>query len=401
MGNLEGLIQCQSKSTLGTFWHEKTYLGGCLIDAGGQKLEKVTYRNCSEDREPNSQPLQEIPFMDIDYAAQEHITYHCVLKEIQLLLAEVWVEGPKLPFELLSSCIQPGDCLTPKAPNSCAEATAPKEKAAAMAIAQLRTPSSYSPPSATAPLPFTTACCSPSRVPSSAGHWKRVRGLRIASGSGRGLALTLADTSEGLKEIRDCCTIWKWKEFDVNYLVKGKGPPLLLVHGFGASVGHWRRNIGVLSECYTVYALDLLGFGASDKPPGFAYTMEGWAQLILDFLDEVIKKPTVLVGNSVGSLAYLVRGLVLLNCAGGMNNKAVVDDWRIKLLLPLLWLFDFLLSQRVIASALLSVLNKVYGNKDAVDEDLIEIIKGPADDKGALDAFVSLSLALQGQILCL
>lgn len=39
------------------------------------------------------------------------------------------------------------------------------------------------------------------------------------------------------------------------------------------------RNIGVLSECYTVYALDLLGFGASDKPPGFAYTMEGWAQV--------------------------------------------------------------------------------------------------------------------------
>lgn len=85
---------------------------------GGQKLEKVTYRNCSEDREPNAQPLQEIPFMVIDYAAQEHITYHVVLKEIQLLLAEVRVEGPKLPLELLSSCIQPGDCLTPKAPNS-------------------------------------------------------------------------------------------------------------------------------------------------------------------------------------------------------------------------------------------------------------------------------------------
>lgn len=48
----------------------------------------------------------------------------------------------------------------------------------------------------------------------------------------------------------------------------------------------------------------------------------------------------------------LVRGLVLLNCAGGMNNKAVVDDWRIKLLFPLLWLVDFLLKQRGIASAI-------------------------------------------------
>ena len=56
----------------------------------------------------------------------------------------------------------------------------------------------------------------------------------------------------------------------------------------------------------------------------------------------------------------LVRGLVLLNCAGGMNNKAIVDDWRIKLLLPLLWLFDFLLNQRIIASALFERVKKRY-----------------------------------------
>lgn len=39
------------------------------------------------------------------------------------------------------------------------------------------------------------------------------------------------------------------------------------------------RNIGVLSEGYTVYAIDLLGFGDSDKPEGFAYTMEVWSQV--------------------------------------------------------------------------------------------------------------------------
>ncbi|KAF5450036.1 hypothetical protein F2P56_030418 [Juglans regia] len=98
--------------------------------------------------------------------------------------------------------------------------------------------------------------------------------------------------------------------------------------------------------------------------------METWAQLILDFLKEIVQKPTVLVGNSVGSLACviaasessrsLVQGLVLLNCAGGMNNKAIVDDWRIKLLVPLLWLFDFLLSQRGIASTIFENVRKRY-----------------------------------------
>ncbi|KAL2325356.1 hypothetical protein Fmac_024414 [Flemingia macrophylla] len=70
-------------------------------------------------------------------------------------------------------------------------------------------------------------------------------------------------------------------------------------------------NIKTLAQNYTVYAIDLFGFGASDKPPGFQYTMETWAQLILDFLNEVIQKPTVLIGNSVGSLACLIAASAL------------------------------------------------------------------------------------------
>lgn len=220
------------------------------------------------------------------------------------------------------------------------------------------------------------------------------------------------------REIKHKCQTWQWKGHAINYFVlhaadsssSQSNPPLLLVHGFGASIAHWRRNITTLAQTNTVYAIDLLGFGDSDKPAGFAYTMESWAQLLLDFLDEIVQKPTVLIGNSVGSLACviaasesnqtLVRGLVLLNCSGGMNNKAIVDDWRIKLLLPLLWLVDFLLKQRQIASAIFgrvkerdnlrNILLAVYGNKESVDEELVEIIKGPADDDGALDAFVSI-----------
>lgn len=56
----------------------------------------------------------------------------------------------------------------------------------------------------------------------------------------------------------------------------------------------------------------------------------------------------------------LIRGLVLLNCSGGMNNKAIVDDWRIKLLFPLLLLIDFLLKQRGIASAIFKRVKERY-----------------------------------------
>lgn len=64
--------------------------------------------------------------------------------------------------------------------------------------------------------------------------------------------------------------------------------------------------------------------------------------------------------NVLESNKGLVRGLVLLNCSGGMNNKAIVDDWRIKLLFPLLLLIDFLLKQRPIASFIFERVRQRY-----------------------------------------
>lgn len=82
-----------------------------------------------------------------------------------------------------------------------------------------------------------------------------------------------------------------------------------------------------------VYAIDLVGFGASDKPV-LQYTIELWAELIDDFLAEFTPgTPPVVIGNSIGSLSCLaaaalaaerqqqLAGLVLLNSAGAMNNK--------------------------------------------------------------------------------
>ncbi|KAK7391803.1 hypothetical protein VNO78_20225 [Psophocarpus tetragonolobus] len=142
----------------------------------------------------------------------------------------------------------------------------------------------------------------------------------LSNGKGDRTSVILSSTSTTstpasateVENIKQRCLTWQWKgQYSINYFVSSEQlhanhPPLLLVHGFGASLPHWRRNIKTLAQNYTVYAIDLLGFGASDKPPGFQYTMETWSQLILDFLNEVIQKPTVLIGNSVGSLACVI-----------------------------------------------------------------------------------------------
>lgn len=101
---------------------------------------------------------------------------------------------------------------------------------------------------------------------------------------------------------------YPWKDGDIFYLVKGnrESKPLLLIHGFGpgASSYEWRKNVDALAENFRVYALDLLGYGLSDRP-AIDYTAETYADLISDFLREVIGKPAVVVARGE-TCAYVV-----------------------------------------------------------------------------------------------
>lgn len=123
---------------------------------------------------------------------------------------------------------------------------------------------------------------------------------------------------------------WTWQDHTIRYTVQGQGKPVLLIHGFGASIGHWQKNIPVLAEKgYRVFAIDLLGFGGSDKPP-LDYTLELWQDQLVAFWQAHINEPTIFVGNSIGGLISLMMladhpdlsaGGILLNCAGGLNHR--------------------------------------------------------------------------------
>lgn len=101
---------------------------------------------------------------------------------------------------------------------------------------------------------------------------------------------------------------YPWKDGGIFYIVKGnrESKPLLLVHGFGpgASSYEWRKNVDALAEHFRVYALDLLGYGLSDRP-AIDYTAETYADLISDFLREVIGKPAVVVARGE-TCAYVI-----------------------------------------------------------------------------------------------
>ena len=86
--------------------------------------------------------------------------------------------------------------------------------------------------------------------------------------------MTAADGSTPLTMLPPPVTrdrYWYWRGWRIHYQVmpattpQPHQPPILLLHGFGASLEQWRDNARVLAQSRTVYALDLLGVGGSQK----------------------------------------------------------------------------------------------------------------------------------------
>jgi pimeloyl-ACP methyl ester carboxylesterase len=79
-----------------------------------------------------------------------------------------------------------------------------------------------------------------------------------------------------------------------------------------------------------VYAIDLLGYGYSDKPdprgqaPNSLYTFETWGQQVLDFCDEIVNDSAFLICNSVGGI-YIHNSQILI---GYINSYLVYCDSR-------------------------------------------------------------------------
>lgn len=216
--------------------------------------------------------------------------------------------------------------------------------------------------------------------------------------------LTIASITEKLT--------WNWQGHQIQYTVMGTGRPLVLLHGFGASIGHWRKNIPVLAAGgYRVFALDLLGFGGSDKPP-LNYSMELWHQLLQDFWNAHVQAPAVWIGNSIGALLSLMvaadtpemaSGAVLINCAGGLNHRPSELNFPLGLVMGG---FTKLVSSPVTGPFLFNrirqkhrikkTLRQVYRNREAVTDELVDLLYGPSCDRGAQQVFASILTAPPG-----
>ncbi|MBW1794406.1 MAG: alpha/beta hydrolase [Deltaproteobacteria bacterium] len=86
----------------------------------------------------------------------------------------------------------------------------------------------------------------------------------------------------------------------VHYIRKGRGRPLILIHGIFSSSFVWHKNIEDLSNFFDVIALDLKGYGYSDKPADGKYSREDFRQFLIGFMDAIQVKKATIVGHSWG-----------------------------------------------------------------------------------------------------
>jgi pimeloyl-ACP methyl ester carboxylesterase len=110
------------------------------------------------------------------------------------------------------------------------------------------------------------------------------------------------------------------------YSEQGKGPPVLLIHGFGASTFTWRHIAPELAKTHRVIAVDLKGFGQSDKPFDGRYSVYDQAELLAQLIEDKDLRNLTLVGHSFGGGVALLLALEANQRLDGRITRLVLLD---------------------------------------------------------------------------
>lgn len=218
-----------------------------------------------------------------------------------------------------------------------------------------------------------------------------------------------------------CDRFWTWRNYQICYRAAGlertsETLAVVLIHGFGASAGHWRKNILALADVCRVYAIDLIGFGASDKPhpTESPYTFETWGSQVADFVREIVGGEAILIGNSIGAVVAmqtailapeLVTKTILINCSLRLlqEQKQLTLPWieraganAMQNILGVRAIAKFFFNQVRRPLTVRNILKQAYVRHEAVTDELVEMLLKPARDERAVDVFIAFVRYSQG-----
>ncbi len=190
---------------------------------------------------------------------------------------------------------------------------------------------------------------------------------------------------------------------NIRYWVLGKGEPLLLVHGLAASCDYWRYNVAPLSLYHCVYALDLPGFGRSEKRIK-EYSLSYSADFLAAFLDAQGVERASVAGNSLGGAIALqfavqyprrLEKLVLVS-SGGLGRELHLSFRLLKI--PLLgefmaWAWG---TRPGMSLTLRSIVHEPQVMRDEFVDQMVELARLP-EAKEMLLSVARMGIGLRGQ----
>ncbi|UPM53331.1 alpha/beta fold hydrolase [Gottfriedia acidiceleris] len=122
------------------------------------------------------------------------------------------------------------------------------------------------------------------------------------------------------------------ENLSIAYKDQGKGKPIVLIHGFMGSHAYWEKVIPKLAEDYRVIAVDLPGHGDSTAIKE-EHSIEDYADVLKDFLDQLNIKQITLFGHSLGgyiTLAFAERYSNYINGFSLIHSTAYPDSEEAK-----------------------------------------------------------------------
>lgn len=125
---------------------------------------------------------------------------------------------------------------------------------------------------------------------------------------------------------------------NIHYQVEGRGPDVLLIHGWSSSRRMWATFSAALADQFRCWSLDLPGFGDSDKPEAAWYSIPNYTEIVSHFAETMGLQQSRVVGHSMGGLISLdysathrerVTKLVAINpVVTGRAYWGAFADWQ-------------------------------------------------------------------------
>lgn len=186
------------------------------------------------------------------------------------------------------------------------------------------------------------------------------------------------------------------------YRQAGSGDAVILMHGIPTNSGLWRNVTAELADDFAVYAPDMIGYGASDKPEDQDLSVAAQADYLADFMDAVDVEAAYLVGHDIGGgvlQIFTARNPDRVNKLMLVDSVAY-DSWPepgIARLKEPVW--DEIMQDLDIAKGFRKGLQQGMVQADKITDELVDRYADPFRDLGGRMAYLRAARALDNRDL--